>query len=115
MPRRIRKSEREKFKQGALALLQRYGAVPSDHCRDWQLASRYGSLFATVYSDSETSLGWVACCFPDLPAETANYIGANPYSGKWNHHYFDCAAEDALRDLAARFRSVMPIERTEAA
>ena len=43
---------------------------------------------------------WVAIRFDDTARARAAGYDCNPYSGKWNRHYFGWPAADALADLA---------------
>jgi len=53
--------------------------------------------------------GCVFCRFddPDAAQEILGIRACNPYSGKWNHHYFDpWTLEAALKDLKYWFRNI---------
>ena len=55
----------------------------------WDLDTPQGLVAFTVYLDSDNKkwLGWIAGRFQNV--EACKSFGANPCSGKWNHHYFE--------------------------
>jgi hypothetical protein len=84
-PKRLAKAQ-EQFKAAVTTYFESIGARPSDFY-DLELDTPAGLLHLSVYDN------WVAGRFNDVKLATAltKKIGrpCNPYSGKWNFHYFD--------------------------
>ena len=84
-PKRLAKAKAQ-FKAAVTTYLDSIGARPS-HFYELELDTPAGLLQLTVYDD------WVAGRFEDvnLAAALTKTIGrsCNPYSGKWNFHYYD--------------------------
>jgi hypothetical protein len=76
----------EKFKAAVTAYRDSIGARPG-HFYDYEMDTPAGLLHLSVYDD------WVATRFDDVKQATTatKTIGrpCNPFSGKWNFHYFD--------------------------
>ena len=56
---------------------------------------------------------WIACRFQDVQRAKENLpVGLqtllNPYSGKWNHHYFDWTPHDAASDFHDTLSRILP-------
>jgi hypothetical protein len=89
-------------------MIGRLGGVRSDGIYQWELATRYGRLDLTVRENRCEGPGTVFTRFDD-PSTAHRHLDCNPYSGKWNHHYFDgWTVEAAIADLEHRLRSVLP-------
>ena len=73
--------------------------------------TKCGPLFVSVHgSDDSSEVGWVACCFlyPKLAVELVGQGMLNPYSGKWNHHYFHpWTVDDSVADFERALGSVL--------
>jgi hypothetical protein len=93
-PKRLAKAQ-EEFKAAVTAYLESIGTRSSDFY-DLELDTPAGLLRLTVYEN------WVATRFDDVKLATAltKKIGrpCNPYSGKWNFHYFDGTIESLNPD-----------------
>jgi hypothetical protein len=66
-----------------------------------------GELHLIVYD------GWIACRFQDvtrakqnLPVDLQAIL--NPFSGKWNFHYFDWTPQDAAYDFQNALSRILP-------
>jgi len=133
MPRKTKKQERlearQQWKDSVTETLRALGATPSEHTADgagW--ASMYpfiieetqgGPLMLSVSPaldwDQRTDAGGTvfarfldverACGFFKVD-RIGNHAGLNPYSGKWNHHYYDWSAVQACRDIKACIEKV---------
>jgi hypothetical protein len=104
----MRKRDRQRFVRLCNELIARLGGVRSDGIYQWQLATRYGRLDLTVRENRCEGPGTVLTRFDD-PSTARRHFDCNPYSGKWNHHYFDgWTVEVAVADLERRLRSVLP-------
>ena len=105
--RPMRKSERERFLAGVRKVLTDCGAThtPGGYY-EYALTTIYGPLGLSL-SDSQTGgPGAVFARFDD-PAR-AEPTHCNPYTGKWNHHYFDGWTVDAaLADFARSIAALM--------
>jgi hypothetical protein len=90
MPRKLTAKQRaeaeQRFRTGLVDYFNRLGARQSDFYQ-LTLKTPAGLLRISVYGD------WVATCFDNL--ELAKRFTAscgtpcNPFSGKWNFHFFD--------------------------
>jgi hypothetical protein len=104
----MRKRDRQRFVRLCNELIARLGGVPSDGICRWELATRYGPLGLTVSENRIEGPGTVFTRFDD-PQTARRHVDCNPYSGKWNHHYFDgWTVEAAIADLERWLRSVLP-------
>lgn len=88
-PRRARRdqmltSERHKANQLVSEWLTSIGAQGPDQFARFTVQTILGGLDVTPCGD------WVACRFHDVERAVAKLgrDNMNPYSGKWNHHYF---------------------------
>lgn len=109
--RKATKKTKRAFQAGAKRILEAVGAVPTPADPEWwALDTRYGLL--TLHIDAwfgGTGPGTVFTRFDD-PQRATGTTGCNPYSGKWNHHYFEITLDDALYALECNLRSVLPAE-----
>ena len=92
MPRRNTKrflKARERFEAAVTKLLDSLGARPGNFY-DYELPTPAGLLHISVNGN------WVAARFDDVALGKAFtescYCPCNPYSGKWNFHFFDGTA-----------------------
>jgi hypothetical protein len=84
------KNERQQFYQEAIALLRELGATdnPATDVYDYSIETKVGTLRLVVsLSDYTGSLGTVFGRFRN-PEKAAKIVDCNPYSGKWNFHFF---------------------------
>lgn len=87
------------------AWLIAHGATPSASIRMFRIDTILGPLYITAYDD------WIACCFDNVQAAKTHYgvttLGSrlNPYSGKWNWHYF---GTDDWSDFTAAMAEILP-------
>ena len=88
-PKRLVRAQ-ERFKAAVTTYLDSIGARPG-HFYDYEMDTPAGLLHLSVYDD------WVATRFDDVKQATTatKTIGrpCNPFSGKWNFHYFDGSVE----------------------
>jgi hypothetical protein len=77
------------FRQAIVKQLQVIGAREAGPY-GWQIDTLGGLLDIKPYDD------WVACRFDDVERATANvrFGSLNHYSGKWNWHFLNQAADD---------------------
>ncbi len=104
----MRKRDRERFVRRCNELIASLEGIRSEGIYQWELSTRYGLLGLTVRENRLEGPGTVFTRF-DCPIAARRHTNCNPYSGKWNHHYFDgWTAESALDDFEHRLRSVLP-------
>jgi hypothetical protein len=73
----------------------------------FRLETRYGSLELTVASNCIGGPGTVFTRF-DEPQRASPSLDCNPYSGKWNHHYFDSwSVEEAVKNFKWHINSIL--------
>lgn len=87
------------------AWLLEQGAQRSNTIREFSIRTTCGVLHISPYDT------WIACCFDDVAAAKQHFppvfgLGhdrLNPYSGKWNWHYFSLPDwsdfRSALKDI----------------
>lgn len=106
------KRDKQRFVKAATELLKARGARPStvlSGCYEWELDTPSGLvLFSVQECTVKEFLGGVFGRFDKV--EMGKAFGCNPYSGKWNHDYFDVTVEDALRDLDYQLRRLFKQE-----
>ena len=116
------KRDRDRFIRGIDELLEARGARPSDKkvglvgwlggLYKWELETPQGLIFFTpVLASGRGQLGWVAGRFDNLAA--GQRFGANPFSGKWNHHYFHSPVRIALEDFNRQLARVTGVEAAD--
>ena len=79
------KKQRQLFLTKVQALLLGLGAV--QHDEEFILQTKIGSLTLSASENTVEGLGSVFGRFDD-PTLARSLVDCNPYSGKWNHHYF---------------------------
>jgi hypothetical protein len=103
---------REQFEKEARDLLRRLGAVePQENPYPWpifNLATKAGNLRLSFHTRlwcaretwfrADHDSPWIAGRFDDVEA-ARKLVDSNPYSGKWNHHYWRGWTSDFYRGL----------------
>jgi hypothetical protein len=101
----MRKRERQRFVKEAKALLLSLGADPKGD--DFVLQTKAGTLTLHATENRLDGVGTVFTRFDD-PKAARQFVDCNPFSGKWNHHYFDgWTVESALSDLKYQLGKVL--------
>ena len=93
MARRITKkllAARAAFKTRVSDFLKTLGAAKSDRLYEWTLATPFGELNVSLWDNA------IMCRFIEVEQATAftrrfTSQSCNPYSGKWNWHFYDDA------------------------
>jgi hypothetical protein len=99
------KKQRQQFVAKVTALLLDLGAEPSDF--DFCLHTKAGLLRIHPTANLTIGLGTVFARFDD-PQAVRQFLDCNPYSGKWNHHFFDgWNVELAVIELDYQLRQVL--------
>jgi hypothetical protein len=102
------KKDRTQFIKNVSTFLIKMGAVKNDE--RWELQTNFGLL--SLFIDEthyKHAIGTVFTRFAE-PAR-AKEVCCNPYSGKWNHHYFDAekwSAASALENFMFQILSILP-------
>ena len=100
------KKQRQLFLAKVADLLLDLGATPGDY--DFALQTKVGLLKLHPSENMADGLGTVFSRFDDPKAAT-ELVGCNPWSGKWNHHYFSgWSVDSAILDLAYELKRVLP-------
>lgn len=111
----------ERFATLIEGVLEAAGAKPNDARDRWTLETVVGPCQFTVYPNSTTGPGWIASRFEDVPraCELMNpqkrLDGTiNPFSGKWNHHFFDDSwtPENAAFEFCIQLNRVLETKLT---
>jgi hypothetical protein len=115
--RKIRASKQEtrsqeEFRAGFDDLMQRMGAVPSEGMYDWTIATPAGPLGLACGRFDPPGSRTIFGRFDD-PKGAARVAWVNPYSGKWNHHYFGQDNREYLEDFERQLRGVLRISSPE--
>lgn len=93
----MRKRDRERFIRKACELIESLGAESDGDY--WHLDTQCGRLRLHVVENAIEGPGTVFTRFEE-PERARLLVECNPYSGKWNHHYFGTwRVDDALADL----------------
>ena len=116
---------REQFEREAGELLKSLGAIESKEREPWPcyfLTTLAGELRLSIHTSlwlcdkpwfQSGGFPWVAARFDDVRvAHTLTHGESNPYSGKWNHHYWHNWTDsfrDGLELLENDLRRVLPI------
>lgn len=101
----MRKKERERFVTKVNELLLNLGAEQQED--RFVLQTRAGGLTLHPTENTTEGLGTVFTRFDD-PQAARQLVDCNPYSGKWNHHYFGgWTVETATDDLSAQLKKVL--------
>lgn len=101
------KRDQQRFVREATALIEKYGGVANDDHYDWTMETKYGRLVLRI-DDHRTGdgPGTVFTRF-DEPKWAYENTNCNPYSGKWNHHYFNnWTLKTALTDLEYQLKTI---------
>ena len=106
----MKQRDRRLFVQRCIALIADLGGVHSEGgLYEWELPTNFGRLCLSVVEDTTGGPGTVFARFDNEKAAHPQ-TGCNPYSGKWNHHYFDGWTVDAaVIDFERCLRSVLPV------
>lgn len=105
----MNKRERDRFVKQANALIENLGGTISfrDERYPWRLETQVGPLFLFVEENTIGGPGTVFTRFEN-PSDAKQLVECNPYSGKWNHHFFDgWTVKDALEHLEFWLRKVL--------
>ena len=105
------KKDRAAFASGAAAIIERLGGklIPGESYR-WMLATPYGPLSLHVDTEYSSGPGTVFCRFA-IPGAARDHVDCNPYSGKWNHHYFaPTTVADALYCVEWQLSNLLGLE-----
>jgi hypothetical protein len=89
------------------ALLVSVGAAPNDTflsgMYELQLTTKVGRLVLNVHANDAQSGAWIAGRFEDVDRAHAalrdTLYAPNPYSGKWNLHFWGADIEAATREV----------------
>jgi hypothetical protein len=96
----MRKKDRQRFVKQATALLLSLGAIQDDGSYPFVLQTKAGRLRLHPEQNRTEGPGTVFTRFDD-PQAARQLVDCNPFSGKWNFHYFDkWTVESALADLS---------------
>lgn len=105
----MRKPERERWAKQANDLIEGLGAEPGDESYPWRLKTKVGMLSLRVEANvlRNDGPGTVFTRF-DSPSDAEQVVDCNPYSGKWNHHYFDMwTGPQAIGDLKLLLENII--------
>jgi hypothetical protein len=104
----MRKSERQRFLRKAAELLLSLGAKQSgSETYRFTLETKAGLLHLHPDENQTGGPGTVFTRFDD-PTAARRLVDCNPFSGKWNFHYFDgWDVETAITDLACWLNKVI--------
>jgi hypothetical protein len=108
---RVKRKTGEALKKLVAEHLIRLGAKPGGEVPfgilglpyDFVLETKCGLLGVSPYDN------WVACRFRDVERAKAGTVSGyfNPYSGKWNHHYYEWPPQEALADFVRQLNEVL--------
>ena len=99
------KKTRQQFVARITALLLDLGAKPEDF--DFALQTTAGLLRIHPTWNMAIGLGTVFSRFEN-PQTARQFVGCNPYSGKWNHHFVSgWSVESALAELENQLQKVL--------
>ena len=99
------KKQRQQFISKVAALLIDLGAEPGDF--DFTLQTKAGPLKLHPVENHCEGLGTVFGRFDD-PQAAKQIVSCNPFSGKWNHHFFaGWDVESALHEIAYQINKVL--------
>ncbi len=101
--------QRQLFLTKAIKLLLDLGAQQADgEMYRFTLETKAGLLRLHADAHQTEGLGTVFTRFDD-PKAARQVVDCNPFSGKWNHHYFSgWTVEAALADLSTQLQRVLP-------
>ena len=93
----MRQRDKDRFVKKANKLVEDMGGVRGD--RGWTMVTKFGELRLNVAENYGSGPGTVFTRF-EHPKRAVKTVDCNPFSGKWNHHYFDpWSVNDALANL----------------
>ena len=96
---------RDRFAATAVETILRHYGTPTDEARrEYTMPTKYGPLRLHIIPDFG-DIGAVMTRFANAD-HAAPQTGCNPYSGKWNHHYFHWDLSLAVQDLQQQLGSV---------
>lgn len=103
------KKQRQLFTAKVIQLLLDAGAKQDGgEVYPLTIQTKAGRLLLHVTENMTEGLGTVFACFDD-PQAARKLVGCNPFSGKWNHHFFaGWCVESALNELAYQLQKVLP-------
>jgi len=108
MPSRTKlapKKQRQQFIAKVAALLMDLGAMPGEY--DFALQTKAGLLKLHPTENQVEGLGTVFTRFDD-PHTARQLVDCNPFSGKWNFHFFSgWNVDSALEELRYQLRKVL--------
>jgi len=100
------KKQRQRFIARVAAMLLDMGAEPRDY--EFALQTKAGLLKLHPTENQVEGLGTVFSRFED-PKAAKELVNCNPFSGKWNFHFFaGWSVESALEELAFQLRRILP-------
>jgi hypothetical protein len=103
----MRKKDRERFLKQAVALLLSLGAKQDGgETYRFTLETKAGRLRLHPTENTTSGPGTVFTRFDD-PDAARHLVDCNPFSGKWNHHYFDGTVDNAIENLTYWLRRVL--------
>lgn len=103
------KRDKERFVKACEALIVELGGTRQDGLNDWTIDTRFGALGLTARENParDTGPGTVFTRFDD-PTAAGRTVNCNPFSGKWNHHYWKgWTADAAFTDFAWQLRRIL--------
>jgi hypothetical protein len=99
------KKQRQQFIVRVTAMLLDLGAEPLDY--EFVLQTKAGRLKLHPTENHAEGLGTVFTRF-DNPEVARQLVNCNPFSGKWNFHFFDGWTVDAaIQELAFQLNKVL--------
>ena len=99
------KKQRERFLAKVKELLLSLGATQKGD--EFTLQTKAGDLWLFPTPNSTKGLGTVFTRFAD-PEAARQLVDCNPYSGKWNHFFFEQqTVEAAIEELEFQLRKVI--------
>ena len=99
------KKQRERFFAKVKELLLNLGATQNGD--EFKLQTKAGELWLLPTPNSIKGLGIVFTRFAD-PKAARQLVPCNPYSGKWNHFFFEKqTVESAIEELEFQLRQVI--------
>jgi hypothetical protein len=106
----MKQRDRDFWEKQANDLIESLGAKLVDEWYPWRLETKAGTLILLVQAHKGRKIGGPGTVFTrfDSPPDARELVDCNPYSGKWNHHYFDgWTMENSLADLQYWLRKVL--------
>ena len=105
--RPLSKAKQQKFTFEFRQWLLGKGAIGVGVTPDYSVKSISGSL--TVHLPSSQMYGYEVFCRFSEVNDTTNKLGANPCSGKWNHHIYDVgmSVDDAIAQMVSWIEPVL--------